>query len=412
MNAFFSYVTTLVLYFICVITVSAEEPFGDETGYFAQASTHWSSVSIEPELFLAVSDLPECELQNHGRFFYLYLFPSQLSPSTLRPEFREKFKEWDDAIWSERQLRAASGGRYDLAESVCAKDEKWLDGEQWNAAEFYGATLSDQRCLSVAEDGETLDVVYGLPISFEALKETPTWRTKRLLYTTLKFHSLDEFSFKDWKITKSTLAIKVPSSCDLSGAQLENAVFRGPFTCRQILSTANYKDKTFNELKLWMKESEIPDDWRYEAWTKYDPVTGTVDISRKPTRALSVNELSPSYYVSVGAPKEEFYKNRWYRVGVLANVVFQPDPNDPEKNSMKGWDLSRQDLTNAKFCGLDLTDVDFTNSIITCCSFFGAQGLTLEQLKSTWNWRVGRMDDVLLPAELREKVDQEFSLGE
>lgn len=405
----FGLLTSLFSALVLLSAVSAAEPPEDETGYFAQASGRWSSVSTEPTLFLPVSELPESELQQRERFYYLYLFPSQLSPSTLRPEFRQKFKEWDEAIWQERQLRAARGERYDLAEYVCAKDEKWLDAEQWDAAEFYGATLSDQRCLTVEEDDEALDVVYGLPISFEALKQTPTWRTKRLLYTTLKFHSLDEFSFKDWKITKSTLSIKVPSSCDLSGAQLENAEFRGPFTCRQILSTANYKDKTFNELKLWMKESEIPDDWRYEAWTKYDPVTGTVDISRKPTRALSVNELSELYYVSIGAPKEEFYKTSKYQTGRLANFVFQPDPNDSEKNSMKGWDLSRQDLTNAKFCNLDLTDVNFTDSVITCCSFAGSKGLTLEQLKSTWNWRVGRMDDVLLPSELREEVDRAFA---
>ncbi len=410
MKTFIYRVALLVPCLLFVSAVSAGEPMEDETGYFAQASGHWSSVSTEQKLFLPVSELPESVLQQRERFCYLYLFPSQLSPSTLRPEFRQKFKEWDEAIWRERQSRAASGGRYDLAETVCAKEEKWLDAEQWNAVEFFGATLSDQCCLTVEEDGEALDVVYGLPISFEALKQTPTWRTKRLLYTTLKFHSLDEFSFKDWKITKSTLSIEVPSSCDLSGAQLEYAEFRGPFTCRQILSTANYKDKNFNELKLWMKEPEIPDDWNYEAWVKYDPVAGTVDISRKPTRALSVNELYASLYVSVGIPKEEFYKRREYKAGRLSNFVFQPDSDAPEKNSMKGWDLSRQDLTNAKFCHLDLTDVDFTNSVITCCSFYGSQGLTLEQLKSTWNWRVGRMDDVLLPPELREEVDQAFAL--
>ena len=411
MKSFVCRVAPFVLWMMIVSVASAGEPLEDETGYFAQASAHWTSVSTEPELFMSVSELPESDLQQRGRFYYLYLFPSQLSPSTLKPEFRQKFKEWDDAIWQERQLRAAKGERYDLAESVCVKEGKWLDAEQWNVAELFGATLSDQRCLTVDEGGEGFDVVYGLPISFDALKQTPTWRVKRLLYMTLKFHSLDGFSFKDWKISKSTLSIKAPSSCDLTGAKLQNAEFYGPFTCRQIISTANYKDKSFEELKLWIKDTEIPDDWHYEAWTKYDPVTGTVDISRKPTRALSVNELQANHYVSVSVPKEEFYKNRWYRVGVLMNVVFQPDPNDPEKNSMKGWDLSRQDLTNAKFRYLDLTDVDFTNSIITCCSFEGSHGLTLEQLKSTWNWRVGRMDDVLLPSELREEVDRAFSLG-
>ena len=55
--------------------------------------------------------------------------------------------------------------------------------------------------------------------------------------------------------------------------------------------------------------------------------------------------------------------------------------------------------------------VDFTDSIISRCVFIEevseVQNLTLEQIKSTWNYKAGRMSDILLPKAIQQALDAE-----
>ena len=52
--------------------------------------------------------------------------------------------------------------------------------------------------------------------------------------------------------------------------------------------------------------------------------------------------------------------------------------------------------------GLDITD-----SVITDCDFTDFKGLTLENVKSTWNYKHGRMEGIKLPEEIQKALDAE-----
>jgi len=52
-------------------------------------------------------------------------------------------------------------------------------------------------------------------------------------------------------------------------------------------------------------------------------------------------------------------------------------------------------------------------SVFSDCDFARTEdNLTLDQIKSTWNYKVGRMEGIVLPQELQEALDIERQAGE
>lgn len=56
------------------------------------------------------------------------------------------------------------------------------------------------------------------------------------------------------------------------------------------------------------------------------------------------------------------------------------------------YDFSSAFLTRCNFSKIDFTDADFTDAVLYDCEFRDVEGLTIEQLKSTWNWKANSLD--------------------
>ncbi|MBR5244193.1 MAG: pentapeptide repeat-containing protein [Thermoguttaceae bacterium] len=56
------------------------------------------------------------------------------------------------------------------------------------------------------------------------------------------------------------------------------------------------------------------------------------------------------------------------------------------------YDFSNAFLTRCRFSKIDFTDADFTDAVLYDCEFRDVEVLTLEQLKSTWNWKSNSLD--------------------
>jgi hypothetical protein len=48
--------------------------------------------------------------------------------------------------------------------------------------------------------------------------------------------------------------------------------------------------------------------------------------------------------------------------------------------------------------------VNFTNAVVTDCVLGEYTNLTLEQIKSTWNYKNNRMTGIVLPPEIQKKL--------
>ncbi|MBR2003793.1 MAG: pentapeptide repeat-containing protein [Thermoguttaceae bacterium] len=74
----------------------------------------------------------------------------------------------------------------------------------------------------------------------------------------------------------------------------------------------------------------------------------------------------------------------------------------------RNFDFSKSIFCNCYLRNVDLTGADFTDAAFYECSLPSC-GLTLEQMKSTWNWKAGRMDLIKLPPELQAQVDAQIA---
>jgi hypothetical protein len=72
---------------------------------------------------------------------------------------------------------------------------------------------------------------------------------------------------------------------------------------------------------------------------------------------------------------------------------------------LSNFDFSRQNLSGCSFTYCDLTDAVFDDAVITQARFSGNNtGLAIDQIKSTWNYKHGRMARVALPQEIAEAL--------
>jgi uncharacterized protein YjbI with pentapeptide repeats len=96
--------------------------------------------------------------------------------------------------------------------------------------------------------------------------------------------------------------------------------------------------------------------------------------------------------------KEQLLATRSFAEGSLVGTVFL-------SVDFSGINLARQDLTGARFMDCDLSQVNITDAVITDVDFHVvAKYLSAERIKTTWNYKQGRMAGVKLPPEIRNAI--------
>jgi uncharacterized protein YjbI with pentapeptide repeats len=106
-------------------------------------------------------------------------------------------------------------------------------------------------------------------------------------------------------------------------------------------------------------------------------------------------------FQKTGITKEQLLTTRDFKFAYVSNVSFSD------------VDFSHSDFSNMNFSGCyfgmtkhlggngcNFTGVKLTDAVISNCNFRGAVNLTAEQIKSTWNYKNGRMTAVILPKYL------------
>ncbi|MDR1483421.1 MAG: pentapeptide repeat-containing protein [Planctomycetaceae bacterium] len=108
--------------------------------------------------------------------------------------------------------------------------------------------------------------------------------------------------------------------------------------------------------------------------------------------------------------REMVYSTQSYKQGNLIGITFHGYAYS-QLGNMRNWNLANQNLSNCRFRYVDLADADFTNAIITGVQFVddykNTSNLTIDQIKSTWNYKNDRMDGIKLPAEIQKQLDAE-----
>jgi uncharacterized protein YjbI with pentapeptide repeats len=108
------------------------------------------------------------------------------------------------------------------------------------------------------------------------------------------------------------------------------------------------------------------------------------------------NKNAIALLISDGLQKEQLQRTASFKKKILLANKYCTDLN--------GLDFSCFNLTGCKFAG-NLTNVNFTNAVVTDCVFGEYTNLTLEQIKSTWNYKNNRMTGIMLPPEIQKSLD-------
>jgi uncharacterized protein YjbI with pentapeptide repeats len=117
---------------------------------------------------------------------------------------------------------------------------------------------------------------------------------------------------------------------------------------------------------------------------------------------VNLTEAVIDHTTITNVTKEQLYSTRSYKEGNLAglHVPWERDAPTP----FVEFDFSRQNLTGCVLWG-PFTGAVFTDAVITGADLnHNWRGLTATQIKSTWNYKTGRMAGVRIPDELRSEL--------
>ena len=227
--------------------------------------------------------------------------------------------------------------------------------------------------------------------------------------------------------------------CDFTNADISGAEFA--HLCPQNLTqTANYKLRDLSNTKIssWTHWSD-PNELKREPFARhdedfswsvpnYDPPnldfsSFNLENSRLPGDLRGCNFTDTQIngaIIGSDVFAEVNHRNRHCildqlkstqnnKLGVFTNVTFVG-------HNFSGMDFSYMNLTGCRFLSrsggaslkCNFQDAIFTNAVISNCDFSGAENLTLEQIKSTWNYKVSRMKGIVLHKELQLGLSGSF----
>lgn len=267
-----------------------------------------------------------------------------------------------------------------------------------------GADFTDAVIVGLKADSS-------VPLSEHQLKSTRSYKIKDLQGCTLCVSKDNEsgtrpkFDFRKARMANATLDYGDFRDCDFTNATIDhlNIDDDDTITFQQLASTSNYKRRDLRYMRL---RNTLAD-----ADLSGVDLTGT-DFSCSAGHASFKDAIITECKIRGGFTKENLYSTKSYQQGHLSKVAFI-------HIDASGWNLSCQNLTGCYFSGCNLSDTNFEDAVITKCCFrnvtgkldkdgrfiqWNTNGPTVEQIKSTWNYKHQRMEGVLLPKEIADAL--------
>jgi uncharacterized protein YjbI with pentapeptide repeats len=163
---------------------------------------------------------------------------------------------------------------------------------------------------------------------------------------------------------------------------------------KQLASTKNFQNRSLRQMRFRLVLEGKPD------FSGID-LTGT-ELSSSALLDAEFKDATITECTLSGLAKEQLYSTKSYQHGDLRGITFL-------QSNMSGWDLSRCNLTACRFSHCYFENATFEDAVITSVHFanHGWMGLTLDQLKSTWNYKNNRMKGIVLPDVVAEALRHE-----
>ncbi len=193
------------------------------------------------------------------------------------------------------------------------------------------------------------------------------------------------------------------SKCDFTDARVFRAFFgNGSITFEQLASTRDFKQRGLCIRLNLSGPIDLPlsDKWDFSRIN----LKGS-DLSWPPRNAEFTDAKIEGCTIRRGLTRTQLYSTASYKHGTLAGLRLV-------WSSLSGCDLSGVNLTDCMFSHCKFADTIFEDAVITGVRFVSdqrinkADQLTGEQIKSTWNYKHGRMAGITLPDEVARALSE------
>jgi uncharacterized protein YjbI with pentapeptide repeats len=215
--------------------------------------------------------------------------------------------------------------------------------------------------------------------------------------------------------------------CDFENALIHGDVEKGIFTivfsmsAKQVCQSKSYRIRNLSNMVIerW-REAEYYID-RAHIRRHTDRKLPEIDFSKCNLQNTRLPEVSRSSRFDeaiikgarlTGLTKKQLYTTSNYKNGIINDTVFiETYIVDENADNFNDVNFANFNLTGCGF-NLDIHNADFTNAIISNCNF-DFQGLdekhqiTVNQIKTTWNYKNDRMNSIKLPERIRKELESE-----
>jgi uncharacterized protein YjbI with pentapeptide repeats len=186
------------------------------------------------------------------------------------------------------------------------------------------------------------------------------------------------------------------TGADLSDATIDDAGFEaGAIRFRQLTATRNYRERKMRNMVLRLDDDQCD-------FTSIDVTGSTVHIPNG-TVVLKDAIIAGCDFsgTDVGS---QLSSTASYRDGEIIDVGMG-------LSDLSGLDLSGQNLSRCSFSACNLVGTKLDDAVITGARFKTIRGhdsgITVGQIKSTWNYKQGRMEGISLPGGIADALANE-----
>lgn len=283
-------------------------------------------------------------------------------------------------------------------------------------ASFRSASLRNCKFESCNTDGADfhdaiVNEVVGLRLVLnpDQLKSTKSYRTKDLSNCLIRVSKIPPqigsdnaavaFDFSNTNFSGSQL------EGDFSACNLRNASFGTTRITNCIISSDQWSElsgnlgrhRRFAGLEIEM----LPSPLRFPA-CRYEECSFWWPVDEVDFTGVTFDHCTFRH----GIKWEQLASTRSFSIGDLTGNTFY-------ECRFGGANFRGQNLTGCRFYGCDLREAKFDDAVISRCVFFDRtggerknRGLTIDQIRSTWNFRNGHLDEIELPPELTGDGDK------
>jgi len=260
-------------------------------------------------------------------------------------------------------------------------------------ASFRNASLTGARMTQCKIDGA--DFTNAVVNSFDGvllarqLLTTWSYKSRQLADCTIRIEEGTSiaFDFSNSKLTGALLLSSDYSACNFNGARVANSKLLGNYNFSQIEDTVDYKrGRLYGIAFSKVNGSPVFKNMRLDGCdflivpTDRGAFTGATITGCRFSSRFTVQQLTST---------------KSYQCGDLTGLRLS-------KVALQGVSFQNVNLTDARFDKCDLTDAKFDDAVITRADFGSCSGLTLGQLKQTWNYANDRTSGIRLPPGLSD----------